>query len=199
MKSKYRAFLILIVLLATCLAATPEEQGEHHFNWGHFIGSVLNSTILFGGLIIFLRKPLIKLLTQRSLDIKNDMVEREKNLKTASREFEKISMRLDKIESEVQEMNLSAQQKGEEEKQKIEKLGEQESQRVLNLTEAEIKNRVESSMTRLKSKIARLTIDHFKKEIESQLDEETHRRLIDRNITIAGEVIEKEKIKREKE
>jgi F-type H+-transporting ATPase subunit b len=195
MRSKFGFFLILLVLLVSMLGATPEAGEAHHFNWGRFIGSVLNSTLLFGALILFLRKPLIKLLTQRSLDIKSDMAERERNLKTASQEFEKISLRLDEIEREVQEMKQSAQQKGEEQKVKIEKLGEQESQRILNLTRNDIENRVESSLIRLKSKIARLTIDRFEKDIESRLDEDAHRKIIEKNIDIVGEVIDKENLK----
>lgn len=193
MKSRFGFIFLLLFFVASTLGATTEAGDTHHFHWGHFIGSVLNSTLLFGGLILFLRKPLIKLLTQRTLDIKNDMAERDRTLKTTSQEFEKISRRLDEIEREVQEMKQGARQKGEEQQKKLKTLGEQESRRILDLTRTEIENRVESSLTRLKSKIAQLTIDHFQKDIESRLDDDAHRKIIDRNIDIAGDVIGNEK------
>ena len=193
MKSKLNIFLLLSFFLVSVLGASTEAGETHHFDWGRFIGSVLNSTLLFGALILFLRKPLIKLLSQRTLDIKSDLAERERNLKSTSLEFEKISQRLDEIEREVQEMKQNARDKGLEQKEKIEKLGEQEAQRILNLTRDEIENRVDSSLIRLKSKIAQLTIDRFKEDIKSRLDNDAHRKIIDRNITLAGDAIEREK------
>ena len=193
MKPKAKIFLIIFILLAVVLSASSEEQGERHFDWWAFLGSILNSTILFGGLIFVLRKPLIKLLTQRSLDIKNDIIERERHIRITSGEFQKINERLKQIEDEVKEMQRIARLQGEEEKNRIEELGRQESRRIINLSETEIKNRVESSLNQLKAKIARLTIDHFKKDIEDQLDEPKHRKVIDRNIDAVAENIERER------
>jgi F0F1-type ATP synthase membrane subunit b/b' len=189
MSRKTAFFPILILVMASMLLATPENQESHHFDWGRFIGSVLNSTILFGALILFLRKPLIKMLSQRSIDVKTDIVEREKNVKLTGKQFDSIKQRLDQIEGEVNEMRQSARQKGEDEKHKIEELGMRESQRILDLSESEIKNRIESSITDLKSRIAQLTIDHFKKDIEAHLDEAKQRQLIDRNIEKAGKIM----------
>lgn len=186
MKEKGIIFSFILFLLATGLAAAAGGEGGHHFDWGAFLGSVLNSTILFGALIVFLRKPIIKLLSQKTLDIRNDIIERERNLKTTSEEFQDISMRLDRIENEVRSMQQAAMQQGEAEKQKIEDLGKQESSRILALSETEIKNRVESSVKQLKARIARLTIDHFKNDIQNQLDEQKHRKIIDRNIDLVG-------------
>jgi len=189
MSRKIVIFPILFLVLASLLMASSEGNDSHHFDWGRFIGSVLNSTILFGALILFLRKPLIKLLSQRSIDVKTDIVEREKNVKLTGQQFDTIKQRLDQIEDEVKNMQQAARQRGEEEKHKIEELGTREAQRVLDITESEIKNRVESSITDLKSRIAQLTIDHFKKDIQAHLDEAKQRQLIDRNIKKAGEIV----------
>lgn len=188
MSRKITLFPILLMMMASLLMASSEGNDSHHFDWGRFIGSVLNSTILFGALILFLRKPLIKLLSQRSIDVRTDIVERENNVKLTGRQFATIKQRLDQIEDEVKEMQQAAQKKGEEEKNKIEELGNREAKRVLDITDSEIKNRVESSITDLKSRIAQLTIDHFKKDIKAHLDEAKQRQLIDRNIEKAGEI-----------
>lgn len=187
MSERVKVFLFLLLLMVFLLPASSEGHDSHHFDWGRFIGSILNSTILFGALIIFLRKPIIKLLTQRSIDIKTDIIERETKAALSEEQFEEIKQRLDQIQDEVKDMQRLARLKGEEEKSKIEKLGIQESQRILQITEAEIKNRVESSIKDLKARIAQMTIEHFKKDIASQMDEAKHRQLIDRNIEkVAG-------------
>jgi F0F1-type ATP synthase membrane subunit b/b' len=189
MSVKRKIFLAIFFLLAIGLAAAGGEA-EHHFNWGAFFGSVLNSTLLFGALIFFMRKPVIKLLTQKTLDIKNDIIEREKNLKITSEEFQKISRRLDQIENEVKSIQQAAREQGDVEKDKIEELGKRESGRIIALSETEIKNRVESSVNQLKARIARLTIDHFREDIRDRLDEQKHREIIDRNIDLVGKTMQ---------
>jgi F-type H+-transporting ATPase subunit b len=179
---------ILLLVTGTLLAAGGGEHESHHFDWGSFIGSILNSTLLFGALVLFLRKPLIKMLSQKSIDVKADIVEREKNVKRTEQQFEEIKHRLEQIEEEVITMRNTARRKGEEEKAKIEELGTREAQRILDITESEIKNRVDSSITSLKARIARMTIDHFKKDIREHLDKDKQRQLIDRNIDRAGEI-----------
>lgn len=182
MSKRVNVFLILFLLMVFLLPASSEGHDSHHFDWNRFIGTILNSTILFGALIIFLRKPIIKLLTQKSIDIKTDIIERETKVALSEEQYGIIKQRLDQIQNEVKDMQRLARSKGEAEKSKIEKLGAQESQRILQITETEIKNRVESSMKDLKARIAQLTIDHFKKDIASQMDEAKHRQMIDRNI-----------------
>ena len=118
---------MLIMWTAPVWAATPAENAEkthsddHHFNWTLFFGKVVNSTILFGGLIFFLRKPLIKWLSQKSLDVKTDIIQREDLVKTTGVQLEEIKKRLEKIEEEVLAMKESAEKTGEDEKKRIKK------------------------------------------------------------------------------
>ena len=143
-----RHLLISILILAAVLlpAASDNHDGhaDHPFNWSSFFGWVVNSTLLFGGLIILLRKPLIKFLSQKGIDVKADIIGREKELDTVAGQYEEIRRRLNKLEEEVNRIRDYARAEGEEEKGRIKKLGEEESQRILALTEAEINNRVES-------------------------------------------------------
>ncbi len=60
------------------------------------------------------------------------------------------------------------------------------------MTEEEIDNKVDSAVRALKEKIADLTIDHFKKDIESHLGRKAHEKIIEKNIEISGEIIERE-------
>ncbi|MCP5107486.1 MAG: hypothetical protein GY950_29130 [bacterium] len=178
---------------------TPAENAEkphgddHHFDWKLFFGKVVNSTILFGGLIFLLRKPLIKMLSQKSLDVKTDIIRREDLVKTTGVQLEEIKKRLEKIEVEILAMKESAEKTGEDEKKRIKKLGENEAKRIADLTEEEIGNKVDSAVRNLKEKIADLTIDHFKKDIRDHLDKKAHEKLIEKNIKrISGESIERE-------
>ena len=167
------------------------EEG-HHFDWTHFFGQVFNSTVLFGGLFFLLRKPIGKYLADQGLNIKDDIIRREQNLEKTAATLEQIRSRLDKIEEEVGKMKDEAGQGGREEKKKIEILGRQECDIINRRNEEEISQRVESAVRQLKEKIAELAIGRFKKEIEAELDENLHEKIIEKNIDISGEIIERE-------
>ena len=168
------------------------EHGEHHFDWWGFTGMSINALILFGGMILLLRKPLIKLLAQKSLDIKTDIQHRENEVERTTKELEKIHKRLEKIEEEVAGMKQTAEKSGNEEKKRIEELGAKEAQRILEVTEAEIDAKVENSIRNLKARIADLTIEHFKTDIQKQLDKKAHEKIIEKNIQKCGEIIERD-------
>jgi F0F1-type ATP synthase membrane subunit b/b' len=152
----------------------------------------INALILFGGMILLLRKPLIKLLAQKSLDIKTGIQQREKEVDRTNSELEKIHKRLEKIEEEVAGMKQTAKESGNQEKKRIEELGAKEAQRILEVTEAEINAKVENSIRNLKAKIADLTIEHFKTDIQKQLDKKAHEKIIEKNIQKCGEIIERD-------
>ncbi len=204
MNRQIKLFTVIGMIVGAMILTTPafgfaegehesgSEPGEHHFDWWGFIGKTINSLILFGGLILLLRKPLIKLLTQKSLDIKTDIQQRENEVERTTNEFQKILERLEKIEEEVAGMKQNAQKSGNEEKKRIEELGAKEAQRILDLTNAEIDLKVEHSIRNLKAKIADLTIEHFKKDIQKQLDKKAHEKIIEKNIQKCGEIIERD-------
>jgi F0F1-type ATP synthase membrane subunit b/b' len=188
---KTLGIVILMVVLSGALHAGG--GGEHHgFDWVGFLGKLFNATLLFGGLIFFLRKPIIEMLTQKSLDVKNEIHQKEEQVKSTSSQLDEICKRLDKIEEEVSGMKAAAKSSGEQEQIRIEELGKKEAQRIVELTETEIATKIENSVRNLKSRIADLTIDHFKKDIESQLDKKAHEKIIEKNIEISGDIIERE-------
>lgn len=171
-----------------------EHQGEEHhgFNWWGFFGKMFDSTLLFGGLIYLMKDPLINLLAQKSQDIKTDIIEREELLGIKSTQLNTILERLEKIEHEVQAIRDHAEISGNEEQKRIEELGKTEAQRILALTEEEIGNKMEIAVRNLKERIADLTIEHFQKDIEANLDQRMHERLIEKNIDLlSGDGIER--------
>ena len=185
--------LALLIMPALTFAEGEAHGEEHHFDWWGFIGKTFNATLLFGGLIFLARKPLRNLLEQKSLAVKDDIIQREERLKTTAGQLEEIKKRLEKIEDEIQAMKNNAKKSGNDEQKRIEELGEKEAQRIRNLTEEEINTKMETAVRNLKEKIADLTIDHFKEDIRAHLDRETHEQLIEKNIQrISGEAIERE-------
>lgn len=168
-------------------------QDEHHgFDWMGFLGKTFNVVLLFGGLIFFLRKPIIKLLTQKGLDIQEDIEHREQTLKETSAQLDQMRQRLEKLEDEIAGLKEDAKLSGQEEQKRIENIGSQEALRVLELADAEINTKMENAVRNLKARIADLTIDQFKQDIQKNLDKKTHEKIIENNIRISGDIIERE-------
>jgi len=182
-------FFILVFSMTLSLAAS--EGGEHHFDWIGFFGKLLNSSILIGAIIYFLRKPIIEHLSRKSVEIRDDIVVRESDLKDHKKSLSGIQNRLDRIENEVGEMLSKARKIGEIEAERIQELAKLESEKIVRNNSAEIDARIESSITELKRKIADMTIEEFRNNYRSILNMDIHKKIIDKNIEISGDIIEK--------
>lgn len=188
-KKPLAIFFILVFVMSLSLAAS--EGGEHHFDWTGFFGKLLNSSILIGAIIYFLRKPIIELLSRKSVEIRDDIVVRESELNEHKKSLSGIQNRLDRIEDEVGEMLSKARKSGEIEAERIRELAKLESERIIRNNSAEIDARIESSITELKRKIADMTIEEFRNNYRSILNMDIHKKIIDKNIEISGDIIEK--------
>jgi F0F1-type ATP synthase membrane subunit b/b' len=87
-------------------------------------------------------------------------------------------------------MKKTAQEGGRAEMAKLEETGRRETDRILSLAATEINLRIESALKQLREKIADQTIEHFKNDIQRNLDPDIQKKIIDRNIDQIGELDE---------
>ncbi len=184
--------MVLVLAAIPIFASDAGGHDDHHITWLSVLGKVVNSGILFGGLYFLLRKPIKQLMAEKSQSIKDDILKREELLEKTTVQLEEMQKRVSRIEDEVVEMKKDAKRSGNEEKERIEELGKKEAQRIVALTEEEIDNKVDASVRNLKEKIAQLTIDHFKDDFKSKMDKKAQEKIIDKNIDIIGDIIERE-------
>lgn len=185
--------LLLMLLLTACVwssASQGEGEGAYHFDWTAFLGKVFNSVVLFGGLIVVLRKPLIEFLSRTGMNIASDIRERGKRIEENSLNLAGVDQRLSRIEDEIELMKKTAQEGGRAEMAKLEETGRRETDRILSLAATEINLRIESALKQLREKIADQTIEHFKNDIQRNLDPDIQKKIIDRNIDQIGELDE---------
>lgn len=192
MNTKTTRFIVIFILLSSMVFASGDGHDEHGFNWGDFFGKVLNSTLLFGGLFILLRKPVSKMLGERADEIHDDIQTREDNLERTTAQYDELLKRVEEIEGEIDAMKKDAQEAGKSEMQRLEQLGRQEADKILQFTREELQTKTETEIRRLKARIAQMAIDGFKEDIKAKLDKGMHQRIIDKNIEISGDIIENE-------
>jgi F0F1-type ATP synthase membrane subunit b/b' len=185
--TRSRIFVILI-LAATALAASGGEEAAaaQHVDWLGVLGKVINSAILFGGLAWFLRKPLIKMLADKSDAVRTDFDLRQKNLAETSVRLEDIEQRLKKVKDDVAQIKAGAETGGREELARLEAAGREEAARIIALSEEEIRLRVDAAVRSVRSRIADLAIERFKADFVKNLDATMQQKIIERNISACG-------------
>jgi F0F1-type ATP synthase membrane subunit b/b' len=181
---KKALFIFFALALAPGLAASSGEGG--HIDWFSVLAKVFNSTVLFGGLILLLRKPLIQMLSQKSLSVRNDIEEREKILAATEIRLQDVRRRLAEVAAEVAVIKNGAETAGRAELDKLEKAGRVEAERIVSLSEAEIRQRVDAAVRAVRGRIADLAIERFREDFKKGLDAATQQKIIDRNIDASG-------------
>ncbi len=175
--------LILVLALACGLAASAGEgEAVHHIDWFSVLGKVVNSTILFGGLFLALRKPLIRMLSQKGAGIRDDFAARAQNLVATESRLREVGQRLDKVAAEVEEIKGEAEAAGKAGLARLEEAGRLEAERIITLGEEEIRQRVDAAVREVKGRIADLAIARFKEDFTRHLDNVGQQKIIERNI-----------------
>jgi F0F1-type ATP synthase membrane subunit b/b' len=190
---KKTVVLAVLLLPAVVLASAAGEAGEasSHISWFGVLGKVFNSTVLFGGLILILRKQLIAMLSEKSAAIVTDFNQREKNLAETTVRLEEIEKRLQQVRTEVEQIKAGAEAGGREELARLEAAGRDEAARIIALSEEEIRLRVEAALRQIKGRIADLAIARFKEDFVKTLEPATQQKIIERNIAACGEISER--------
>ncbi|MEI6614407.1 MAG: hypothetical protein WCL37_05880 [Chrysiogenales bacterium] len=186
-------FFAVLLLLAMLLAASGSEESPaatSHVDWFNVLGKVLNSAVLFGGLTLLLRKPLIRMLSEKSAAVENDFIEREKNLADTTIRLAAIEQRLQKVALEIEQIKTSAVACGQEELARLEAAGREEAARIIAFSEEEIRLRVEAAVRLVKGRIVDQVIERFKDDFIKNLDTATQQKIIERNITACGDIDE---------
>jgi len=184
---KNALFSVLWLGLASALAASA-DGGAHHVDWFSVLGKVFNSTVLFGGLFLLLRKPLIRMLSQKSSDVRTDIETREKNLAATELRLHEIRQRLAQVAAEVETIQNGADKAGRDELSRLEAAGKLEAERIVAMGEEEIRQRVDAAVRAVKERIADLAIERFRGDFKKNLDDAVQQKIIERNIDACGDL-----------
>ncbi len=176
------SFFLLICLLLYGVVCGSETEGHHHFSWADFIGRILNSLILFGGLYYLLRKPAGKFLQAKSEGIKDDIEKRRQKIAQNEQELVKLQKRIEKLQEEIEEFITDAEKRAGMEKEEILKNADQEGERIKNLVREMVANELQQYLKNLKTTVIDEALRRFKETEIQKLSPDDHLKLIDKNI-----------------
>ncbi|MCU0237459.1 MAG: ATP synthase F0 subunit B [Acidobacteria bacterium] len=189
--TKKALFASLGLALASGLGASS-GAGPAHVDWFGVFGKVFNSAVLFGGLFLLLRKPLIRMLAQKSSGIRDDIVAREENLAATELRLREIRERLARVAAEIDTIKSSADAAGKDEMARLEAAGRLEAERIIAMSEEEIRQHVDAAVRTVRERIADLAIERFRDDFGRSLDAATQQKIIERNIDACADLSKQE-------
>jgi F-type H+-transporting ATPase subunit b len=156
-----------------------------------FLGKVVNSLVLFGGLTFVLRKPLKAMLVKRTADVTDSIHQAEAGRTEAQAKAVASKARLAGLETDIRCLKVQAEEEGRREAERISKAAAEEAERFKKLTRQELDEQVRRSVGELKAYAAARAADLARERIRRRLTPETQSALIDKSIDRLSKLHEK--------
>ncbi len=150
------------------------------------VAQLINFTVLLVVLRLFLYKPILGMLDQRSQRIRESLATADEAKEKAGEAEREVQRKLDEARQEGQTIIAQAQQIANRIQEEGRQQAEADSQTMLERARSEIQLERDSAIAQLRREFADLTIAAAEKVIGQSLDKQAHQRLIDQALTDSG-------------
>jgi len=157
-------------------------MGALGINLPGLIAFLVSFVILFGLLGLFLYKPVMKMLDERSKRIKESMEQAEATKEQYARAEEEVRKLINKAREDGQALVSQASQMGEKIKEEAKEGARKEAQVIVDRTRAELEEERDRIIDDLRREFVDISISAAEKVIKETLDRERHRRLIEETL-----------------
>jgi F0F1-type ATP synthase membrane subunit b/b' len=147
-----------------------------------FLGKVVNSLILFGGLAFVLRKPIKAMLTQRIADVDRSLRQAATGRTDAEARVESTKAKLSGLGAEVEKLKSEAAEDSKRETERIARAAADEAARLKTFTRQELDEQLRRSVGELKAYAAAGATAAARERIRRRLTPEFQSALIDKSI-----------------
>jgi len=176
-----KAFIIVLCMIPLFLGMTT-EGAEHGGGAADFLGKVINSLILFGGLTFLLYKPIKKFLGDKSDEIGRSIKEAAESRKDAEQQMQDVKVRAKKVAEEIQAIRATGEAEAEKTKQTILNAAREDAERIKNLAAQEIDMLTRAGTQDLREYAAELAISLAQERIQNKIAPGDQSALIDKSI-----------------
>jgi len=149
-------------------------------------GLIIWTVITFLILLVILRviawKPLVGALTQREKTIAEALEKAEMAREQAEMLLEENNRRLAQAEHEAQKIIRAGKEAADKARSELLEKTHQDTRRMVEQAKAEIQREKEAAIVALRDEVADLAVKAASKIIDEHLDEERHRKLVDKFI-----------------
>lgn len=173
---------LLVLFALPFLVFMSTEEGGHVSATMDFLGKLVNSLILFGGLGLVLRKPLKAMLAKRTADIAETIRAAEGARAGAETKAGESKVRLAGLDREIGLLKAAAEEEGRRETGRISRAAAEEAERLKKFARQEVEEQVRLGVRELKAHAAALATDLARERIRKRLTPELQAALIDKSI-----------------
>jgi F-type H+-transporting ATPase subunit b len=185
-----RPLLLVLLVLPLFLALSAEEGGRTSAAMD-FLGKVINSAILFGGLTFVMWKPAKAMLAKRTVDVGESLRLAESGRADAEAKVVASRAKLAGLAAEVAKLKAEAEAEGKREIERISRAAADEAERLKKLTRQELEGQVRRSVGELKTYAAARAAAIARERIRRRLTPEGQTALIDKSIDRLSKIHEK--------
>ena len=183
--------LLLVLLVLTLFLGLSAEEGGHSSATKDFLGKVVNSLVLFGGLAFVLRKPVKAMLAKRTADVGESIHLAEAGRSEAEARAGMSKAKLAGLATEVDKLKAEAEVEGRRETERIAKAAAHEAERLKKFTRQELDEQVRRGVGELKAYAAGRAAAVARERIRRRLTPDAQSALIDKSIDRLSKLHEK--------
>jgi F-type H+-transporting ATPase subunit b len=154
-------------------------MGALGINLPLLVSFTISFVILFALLGLFLYKPVMKMLDERSKRIKEGMEQAEATKEEYAHAEEEVKKLISKAREDGQALVNQASQMGEKLKEEAKEGARKEAQVIVDRTRAELEEERDRIINDLRREFVDISISAAEKVIKETLDKERHRKLIE--------------------
>lgn len=158
---------------------------------GQFVLKLINFAVFFAALYFMLKGSLKAAFKARREELEALLNQAERDKAEGEAQIQKLSQRMQALETELQEAQVKAEQDAEAEKQRILDAARLEAEQILEQTRQDVASHYRLAEKALKEKVADLAIEGAKLRIQAQFKEKGEsltRSLVDQSIRQIGGV-----------
>jgi len=177
-----------VLLVVPLLLFMSAEEGGRVSATMDFLGKLVNSLILFGGLAFVMRKPLKALLAKRAADIAETIRQAGAARAEAETKAAASSAKVAGLEEDVRGLKRAAEEEGRRQAERISQAAVEEAERLKKFTRQELEEQVRRGVLELRAYAAARATDLARERILERLTAETQADLIDKSIDRLSDV-----------
>jgi F-type H+-transporting ATPase subunit b len=169
-------------------AASAEEHGEepHEDSIVNVIARFVNFAVLAGSLVYFLRSPLAGYLSNRSSQIRSDLVNAAEMKQAAAAQIEEIDRKMKALPGDLEALRKQGVDEIASEEARIQAAATAERERLLEQARREIDLQVKVAERELVSHAADLAVGVATERIRTNITADDQQRLVDRYVQQLG-------------
>ncbi|MBW4510925.1 MAG: F0F1 ATP synthase subunit B [Scytonematopsis contorta HA4267-MV1] len=175
-----------LILLAAEASAIHAEEGGFGLNLDILETNVINLAILVGVLVVFGRKALTNILSERRLKIETEISEVEQRVKEAAAALSESQQNVAKAQAEAEQILQTAQENAKVARNAILAKATADVERLKAATVADLGAEQDRAIAQLRQQVVAMALEKAESELRTGIADDAQQQLIDRSIALLG-------------